>query len=622
VIRLWGLRDPKELPWAQVKCGLAASVGLTGLTTISDWIASDDKKFPRGETVTNLSAYLEDTRKRATEVIAKLDWDPWRPPNDTSFRTLFPTVAEIRPIQKKLDELLGDEEGIKRGIYVIEAPTGEGKTRSALQLAAALVKRLGLNGFYIGLPTQATANGLFREVESFLSDIGADIKARLLHSKADEVQAKRRQTDPIVEPSDATRDEHPEAEEEDRDWLSRQKGMLFPVGVGTVDQSIKHALRARHLCVGLASISNKVIVVDEVHAYDTYMSQLLDRLLQWLGRLGVPVILLSATLPSNRRTQLINAWCSGSRRGGVRKELGKPSRTGYPRITYSYGDKIETVTSGVSSTNGNRVIQLPRVDEGSIVPWVLDRVRGGGCAAVIRNLVRSANNTYDALKAAIERLPSAERPEIFLLTSKVSDRQQVEQELLSRLGLPVGGIVGARPQRAIVVGTSVLESSLDLDFDIMVSDLAPIDSMIQRMGRLHRHERDDRPEHLRDKIFAITGVVDQPTGPRFPQYTINVYSDLILHRTWAVLRNRVSVCCPNDVEELIEAVYGEDLVQPPPSWERQFHKAEQRHRREQERNEYVARERRLPPPRETMHLEELTRLPGSSGNTRLSHGAR
>jgi CRISPR-associated endonuclease/helicase Cas3 len=251
----------------------------------------------------------------------------------------------------------------------------------------------------------------------------------------------------------------------------------------------------------------------------------------------------------------------------------------------------------------------------------LDRVGQGGCAAVIHNIVRRAEETFGLFKKAVARLPAAQRPELIFLSGRVvpKTRHEVEERLRSAFGPEAS----QRPRRAIVVGTQVLEQSLDLDFDLMVSDLAPVDSLIQRMGRVQRHRRVRRSAYRHPPVLALTGVEDTPQGPRFPPYTTSVYQAMLLLRTWAVLRGKREVRSPDQVPELVDMVYGSlDVVPCPPGWEQQWHTAAGQLEQARKNDGYDAREIYLPQPWDDQDIGKVTVRPKSSRRTRKQRGRR
>jgi CRISPR-associated endonuclease/helicase Cas3 len=229
---------------------------------------------------------------------------------------------------------------------------------------------------------------------------------------------------------------------------------------------------------------------------------------------------------------------------------------------------------------------------------------------VVHNLVRRVVATATELRRRIELLPASERPELIVITGQLPSgrRQEIEDELKGKFGPG-----GTRP-RAIVVGTQVLEQSLDLDFDAMLSDMAPVDSLIQRAGRIHRH---DRASRRGTPVLGLAGVVDDPAGPRFPQYVHSVYSPMVLMRTWALLRDFDVLRLPGDAPLLVDAVYGPpDAVEYPTGWEDAWQSAAVAHQRNTTKSDHEARVMHVPMPNAVAHLGELTVRPKDPRRTR------
>ncbi|MDI5982159.1 CRISPR-associated helicase Cas3' [Amycolatopsis magusensis] len=604
VLELRGLPSPESLPWAEVRLSRGALVGLASLTSVSDWIASDEVNFPSPPAGFDLVDYARDAPLAAERAVERVGLARWRPPADTSFRALFGEHAEVHPVQQLAEDLVAGVEG--PCVLVVEAPTGEGKTKLALQVGSCLVRRLGMGGLVLAMPTQATSNQVLGVVTKFLADAGDDTVVNLVHSNAREVLE-------TLAASDVGRDEGEQLDVAARAWFTRKKSLLGSWGVCTVDQVLKGAIRSGHVFVRLAALANKVVVIDEVHAYDTYMSTLLDRLLMWLGCLGTPVVLLSATLPSQRRAQLIAAWQAGYLNVAISKVAPAPASTDYPRITIASRSTPRPYGAGLSALNEDNDIVLHRLSDDEVVETLLREARAGRCVAVVHNLVRRARDTYEKLAQRIEALPEAQRPRLFGLngTLETGTRRRVEQDLLACFGPE-----GARPS-AIVVGTQVLEQSLDLDFDYLITDMAPIDALIQRAGRLHRHHRTTTRGQ---RVLAITGVGDTDAGPVFPPYLHTVYSTLVLLRTWAKLRNRPLIKV-QDVPGLIDAVYGGTGPRPA-GWETAWDHAQVLRARAVEADQTAARTMYVPPPFALEDLHQLTGRDRNPGATRRQRGPR
>ena len=390
---------------------------------------------------------------------------------------------------------------------------GEGKTEAAMYLADRFAARLGQRGCYFALPTQATSNQMFTRVREFLKGRYPDniVNLQLLHGHA----ALNAEFQTLLQSADA----EPECVCEDNDlhdhrpgviaaeWFTyRKRGLLAPFGVGTIDQALLAVLQTRHVFVRLFGLAHKTVIIDEVHAYDAYMTTLLERLLEWLAALGSSVVLLSATLPKARRDALASAYVKGL--GG---NIALPPDDRYPRLTW-VGQADSGSRHVETSERSSRKLSLQWIDgavpkDGDAFP-LGERLRvaleAGGCAAVICNTVTQAQKVYLALKEYFVGNADDGAPILDLLHARFlfKDRDERERRCLVRFGKP-GALVDfgdkdlrevRRPNRAVLVATQVIEQSLDLDFDLMVSDHAPVDLILQRAGRLHRHPRADRPE--------------------------------------------------------------------------------------------------------------------------------
>ena len=339
--------------------------------------------------------------------------------------------------------------------------------------------------------------------------------------------------------------------------------MLSDFVVTTVDHLLFGAMRSPHLAMRHLGLSRKVVIVDEVHSYSTYMNVYLDRILTWLAAYGVPVVLLSATLSEARCTAMVDAYRRGLRLSAGERVPTRPDletvRTPFPCLVTAGGERIEVVPT---SAGRRSTIRLKRLMKDALVPLLEERLTDGGCALIVRNTVRRAQETYELLR---ERFGQ----EVSLTHARftIGDRLAKDEDLLRRFGPPRSG--PTRPHRAIVVATQVVEQSLDVDFDLLVTDLAPIDLILQRMGRLHRHERPRPPW-----VSAPTCYIDWLPSTSSPDPSLEpgakaIYGEQDMLLSAAAL-NRVvddsgTITIPDDVHELIEAVYGAD-VQGPPLW--------------------------------------------------------
>ena len=546
----------------------AMAMMLAGFVSVCDWVGSNAHFFPYA-TPSSVTAYAHDAERQAQDALSTLGWLMKPHPHGVRrFTDLFPRISQPNALQRSVESLAAELTG--PGMVVIEAPMGEGKTEGAIFLADHWAASSGQDGHYFALPTQATSNQMFGRVREFLQDRyeGAQVQLQLLHghtSLSSEFEALRQSHDPVPAPRYSGVDDDPdELTVVASEWFTyRKRGLLAPFGVGTIDQALLAALQTKHVFVRLFGLAHKTVIVDEVHAYDVYMTTLLERLLEWLAALGSSVVLLSATLPRRRRERLLSAYARGL---GRESEATAPWAE-YPRVSWVSGEtRAGSQTVGVSA-RGRKEVSLEWIDgalagdDQASFPMgelLQEALAQGGCAAVICNTVRRAQEVHRALKPYFGGVCDDGQSELDLLHSQYpfEDRELKEQRVLVRFG-KAGARGVKRPRRAVLVATQIIEQSLDLDFDLMVSDTAPADLLLQRVGRLHRHER-TRPPGLEQPTLFICGPDIADEVPQFERGAAAVYDQHILLRSWLALRHRAAVLVPDDVETIIETVYDDD----------------------------------------------------------------
>ena len=342
----------------------------------------------------------------------------------------------------------------------------------------------------------------------------------------------------VEEDLEADPDADPESRVMVHQWFRGNKqGLLADFVIGTVDQLLMAALQQKHVMLRHLGLAGKVVVIDECHAYDAYMNCYLDRALTWLGRYKVPVILLSATLPAKRRVELVGAYLNG------RTAPDGPWQTcrGYPLLTWTDGEKVEQMTIPLES-EPRRVETFPLTKE-QLTDTLRDALQEGGCAGVIVNTVKKAQAVAARLRA---ELPEFEVI-VFHAQFLMLDRAAKEQALMERIGKHS---TPEQRDKLIVVGTQVLEQSLDIDLDFLVTELCPMDLLLQRIGRLHRHKKRTRPQPVAQARCAVldTGTEDLDEGSKA------VYGEWLLWRTRELLPAAITL--PHDIAPLVQDVYG------------------------------------------------------------------
>lgn len=585
-----GIPTPTSVP------SQAAQVALAAFTVIADWFASSYLSIPEV-----LDGDVEDALDRAIGDDLPAPWKPAKVSTSPArhYQDRFGFIPSFMQTVA-YESALGM--GVP-GLIIVEEAMGGGKTEAGLAVAEALAERCGMSGVYFALPTMATSNSIFKRSHKWLSNVpDLDDEAATVH-----LAHSRRELDETYRGlkgyGDAHLVRHPLFQRH------RQLGLNANFTVGTIDQLLMLALNAKHLSLRHLAFMSKVVVIDEVHAYDAWMNVYLGRALSWLGYYGIPVVMLSATLDSVSRRHLVKAYRNGRRSGkflalsDTERELeesyeekAKTRRTDrayqnldtvfYPRLTLSSDHSVYSIAVDPSversvdvqvellGGSGNRPGVLKEGEEyNTLIAKLKAMLVDGGTACVIRNTVHRAQTTADAVRAAF---PDAE---VILLHSQfIGSHRSFYEHKLNRMFGKDSTATGDRPHKAIVIGTQVLEQSLDVDFDFMVSDLAPMDLLLQRVGRLHRHSL-ERPALLQKPILCVTGTdSNDPRDSHIP--TINravsaVYGEWPLQRSlvclrWAAThRNRI-VNLPGDIAPLTEAAYesvsSHEDFQTPDGW--------------------------------------------------------
>ncbi|MEH3144199.1 MAG: CRISPR-associated helicase Cas3' [Methylobacterium frigidaeris] len=529
---------------------------LAGFTALADWIGSSQRWFPYVDADADFEEYWDESCRRAEAALGEAGLLPARPGPRLSFAALTglphpPTEAQTWAGTVALPEgpLLA----------LVEDVTGGGKTEAALMLAHRLLAEGRADGLYLALPTMATANAMFARIDEIagrLYDGAARPSLALAHGRAGLHPRFRRAAEGLFADTAPGSDE--DAAAVAPAWLASEsrKALLADLGVGTIDQAVLAVLPNRYGTVRLAGLAGKILIVDEAHSYDAYVSAELFRLVAFHAASGGTTIVLSATLPAAVKRRLVAAW-----RGAV----GAPGRplaaTDYPLATLIGTDGTPAEARLAARADLCRSLLVERVPDAADA---LDRIRraaeAGACVAWIRNTVDDALDGAAAL-----RLASLDA-DLFHARFAVADRLDIEARVLARFGK------ASRPEERrarVLVATQVVEQSLDLDFDLVVTDLAPVDAVLQRAGRLWRHE--GRPRPIPGPALVV--VAPDPAGPvgadwaktAFPR-AAHVYADhALLWRTARELVARPVLRVPEDVRAVIEAVYddGEDDIPPP-----------------------------------------------------------
>lgn len=552
---------PGEAP---IKVTLSGSdfMLLAGLTSFADWIGSNEEEFPFGSPADceDLNAWFESRRDgNATRALEAIGWAPRQP-----LSAAPKTFAEVfgftpRPLQQATAAALADL--TQPAILLVEAPMGEGKTEAAFYAHLELQRRFGHRGLYIALPTKATGNAMFGRTLRFLRSQRCErpLDLQLLHGGSllnDDFQRLK---------PNGIYDSQSSGDVRAAEWFTHKKrALLSEYGVGTIDQALLTILPVRHQFVRLWGLANRVVVFDEIHAYDAYTGTLLLHLLRWLLALGASVILLSATLPPAFRRKLAAL---------THAELPEAD-VSYPRLTvYTEGQRARQFPFDADPERRLQITIQPIAADLPALREALDhRLGQGGYALTLVNTVQRAQALYqlyaDGEPLLCEGHPIGKRlddgTEIYLFHARfpANRRQQREDAVLNIFGPPDDN-TPARTGRKILIATQVAEQSLDLDFDLIATDLAPIDLLLQRAGRLWRHRREARP--LAAPVLIVAGLAEnEPPDFGKPLWWGAVYREDVLLRTWCLLRGQSQISLPDAIDPWVQAVY-EEAVEIPDS---------------------------------------------------------
>lgn len=572
-----GLRPPeKELR----KAMKLHTWRLAGMAVLADWLGSSISDFRYQSTAMPLERYWHDVALPAAKIaVARAGLAGGATGMHFSMSDMLPVGAEPSELQRHAGEV---ELDAGAQIFILEDVTGSGKTEAALLLAHRLMAAGNAQGFYFALPTMATATQMYGRVGKIyrrMFDPGTHPSLVLAHSARNLVDGFRESV--VVHdgagPTPSRNDAGADAGGECSAWLadSRKKALLADAGVGTIDQALLAVLPVRHQSLRMLGLLGKVLIVDEVHAYDSYMLQLLTVLLEHHARSGGSAILLSATMPLAIRQKLLAAFSRGR---GLESSTAIVQDMRYPLATHVG----RAVTSHSCPTRDalRRVVRVVMLHtEDDAVERVVNEAATGRCVGWIRNTVDDARR---ACRLLGERVAPGSTT-LFHSRFALGDRLAIEQRVVDMLGRES---TGAIRRGRILVGTQVLEQSLDYDVDVMISDWAPIDLIIQRAGRLMRHARTTGGDLAEDGIDArgdpvlyvlVPPLIDPPAADwyaaLFPKAQY-VYDDT--GRLWlgAQAQYRAGgidtpgdLGAPGSVRVLIESVYGDDAGEIPPALE-------------------------------------------------------
>lgn len=546
---------------------------LNGIITMADWVGSDLAHFPIKSADTDIEEYWSHAQAQARHALATKGLIQPRPIRSPQFATVgMPLTAVARPMQV---EATAVEFGDGPQLFIIEDTTGSGKTEAAMLLAARMMAVGKGEGIYFALPTMATANAMHQRLETVFKnfyerDSNTNLSPSLVlaHGKSKLAESLRsiksqigNEDEPVARACNA--------------WItdSRRTALFADMGAGTIDQAFMAVLPKKFLTLRHFALANRILVIDEAHSFDAYMGEELKTLLQMQAMNGGSAIVLSATLAGAKRNELSMAFQAGLpkprvetlRRVGARQTEEPPA----PIISHSYPLLTHVSGSGVREkeiafdARLKRSVEVRRLEtrEDGIVA-ALAATANGAAVAIICNAVDEAIHVYEAVRA---RLEEPDRAMLFHARFTVGDRMDIENRVLSLFGK-----TGSAQERAgrILVATQVIEQSLDLDFDLIISDLAPIDLLIQRAGRLWRH-MEERPAHARPLAAAEFLIVspdpdaaltDKWLEPNLGKAAFVYQNAGVMWRSAKVIFEAGRIETPTDFRPFVEAVYDKENI--------------------------------------------------------------
>lgn len=547
VVGLWKRAESDFFKWALRESGLTvntlprpdvdAQIILSGLLIMADWIASNSWLFPLIPCGTY--GFAVDYERRKERAFGRLRL-PSRLESvgfafdESGFLETF--GFPMNEVQKMVFDMVSQTDDL--GLVILEAPMGAGKTEAALALSNVLMDGCtSCGGLYFGLPTQATANGIFPRLKDWsetkcLFDSQTIVLAHENASLNLDYRVIRKSGEDASD-SDGMLMRH--------DFFSRSKlTFLADFVIGTIDQLLVSGLKQKHFMLRHLGLISKVVIVDEVHAYDARMMTFLNTVLSWLGAYHVPVVLLSATLPSDRRSALVAAYQRTMHLRNVPSDVTDWMTTqAYPLLTYTSGKHVYQRTCSVKNLR-KLSVKVGTLPERQLIDAIKPVVQNGGCVAVIVNSVRLSQ------KLAADLQQGVSDADVILVHSAFTaeHRARLESDVLSRLGKNSGQ---SDRKGVILVGTQVLEQSLDYDVDLMISEICPMDLLLQRMGRLWRHAIHDAIRGAKEPKFFILEPTEIQHG------TAKIYAPYLLRRTKEEIPCSLSL--PNDISSLVQRVY-------------------------------------------------------------------
>lgn len=533
---------------------------IAGFSVLCDWLGSNSRYFEMTQNEMPLETYYKTIAlPKAESILHNTGFYPYKVFPHKKTYSLFPDIPKSSPLQKYIEDI---QLYNTPQLHIIEDVTGSGKTEASIILASKLMQNGIGDGVFMALPTMATANAIYVRMSSVYKKLFLEGHPSLVlsHGKNYLMDYFRKSIIPNeVEVENNHGPEKDDGTAQCSEWFSdnKKKCFLADVGVGTVDQTLLSVLPCKHQSLRLFGLMKKILIIDEVHAYDPYMQELIETLLEFHAGLGGSAIILSATIPFKMRSSLANAFLKGLNK----KPIILNKKEEYPLVTsIDVNDLREiNIPARVELCRSLKTVFLHTEEDA--VKQIIQHSENGKCVCWIRNTVEDVMRAYSILKNYIIDTKLM----IFHARFAMGNRIDIENKVVGVFGK--NGIASKRSGK-ILIATQVVEQSLDLDFDEMISDLAPIDLLIQRAGRVHRHKRNKagaltENEDERGEINLYILSPDPVENPNSDWYKkmfekgSYVYPNSYeLWLTARILEKKGGWKMPDDCRGLIEGVFG------------------------------------------------------------------
>ena len=530
-----------------------------GALTMADWLGSSATFFPYEPGRTEPSYAISEARRRSKDALKRVGLFPNRYAN-SSLKNILGGHNPYK-VQSRLKDLPTSAKGT---ITVLESATGSGKTEAAIGRFVHLLKKGLVDSMYFAVPTRAAAKQLFdRVVRARDAIFGRDYPPVHLavpgYLKVDHTEGERKGMYDVRWPGDIDR----------LGWAAEQSKQYTtsPIAVGTVDQVLLSGLRTKYAHARMAGLARSFLVVDEVHASSAYMTELLHKVVQRHWAIGGHALLMSATLGAHARSHYT---------GGPELSLEESKNQDYPLITHVNGNEPIQQVNAEAQSGANKEVSIdfePLMDSPKDITQIAEQAASKGVSVlIIRNTVSSCRVLFNNIS------PSHSLTVKGIAAPHHSRYAAEDRELLDNKIESVYGKKGVKRQGVITVATQTVEQSLDIDADLLIADLCPMDVLLQRIGRLHRHDRKDddgqslRPEgYQHAKCVVLTPEERDMTanirdsGQAYPNPGPglgSVYNDLrIIEATWRALESRSSISIPRDNRVLVEESVHPEIIQ-------------------------------------------------------------